>query len=283
MVIAIEEGSVASDSRLARFIEQHQPLFVLTGAGCSTASGIPDYRDEQGQWKHRKPVQYQDFCDKEITRKRYWARSMLGWPHITNAKPAKVHLLLRTLERAGLIQFLVTQNVDGLHQKAGSVRVLDLHGNLQTVSCLSCACQLSRRTLQKQLAEANPLFDESCSEIAPDGDTMLEDMDFSSFEFVHCPQCGGILKPDVVFFGESVPKDRVAEAMHHLHAAKAMLVLGSSLMVYSGYRFCRAAVASGIVICAVNKGLTRADGELTLKIEQDCGSALAGAVKQLDL
>jgi len=208
---------------------------------------------------------------------------MLGWPHISNAKPAKAHLLLSRLEQAGLIQFLLTQNVDGLHQKAGSLKVLDLHGNLQTVSCLRCACQLLRHTLQQQLAMANPLFRESCSEIAPDVDAMLEAMDFSSFELVSCAQCGGILKPDVVFFGESVPRDRVAGAMHHLHAAKAVLVLGSSLMVYSGYRFCRAAVASGKVICAVNRGRTRADGELTLKIEQDCGSTLTAALKHLGL
>ena len=282
MMMTVEKN-VADVSRLAAFIEQQQPLFVLTGAGCSTASGIPDYRDEQGEWKQRKPVQYQDFRDKELSRLRYWARSMLGWPLISKAMPARGHLALHRLEQAGLIQYLVTQNVDNLHQKAGSRKVLDLHGNLETVSCLSCAYQLSRQTLQQKLQKANPQFKQICAEIAPDGDAILENMDFSSFTIVPCPQCGGILKPDVVFFGESVPKHRVTLAMQHLQAARAMLVLGSSLMVFSGYRFCRAAMGSGKAICAVNKGRTRADHELALKIEKDCGAVLDHVLQRLGL
>jgi NAD-dependent SIR2 family protein deacetylase len=254
---------------------------VLTGAGCSTASGIPDYRDENGEWKHRRPVQFQDFLEVELTRKRYWARSMLGWPLIKNAKPSTAHHALKTLEEAGLIHHIVTQNVDSLHRKAGSSRVLDLHGNLETVSCLSCDHQLQRSTLQLYLHEANPLFNQRFNEFAPDGDVILETMDISDFKLIPCPRCDGILKPDVVFFGQSVPKEIVAQAMQYLHSANGMLVLGSSLMVYSGYRFCLAAIAADKAICALNRGRTRADDELTLKIDEDCGVALDSVTKQL--
>ncbi len=273
----------AGDTRLARFIEQHQPLFVLTGAGCSTASGIPAYRDEQGEWKQRPPIQYQDFREQESSRLRYWAGSMSAWPRIAGARPASVHLALKQLEQAGLIHYLVTQNVDHLHQKAGSIKVLDLHGTLQTVSCLRCACQLSRAMLQDQLQAANPQFDPSRNALLADGDARLMKTDLASFTVIPCPQCQGILKPDVVFFGESVPVERVSLAMQHLQAAKAMLVLGSSLMVYSAYRFCRAARETDKPICVVNRGRTRADRELSLKIEQDCGTALDHAIEQLGL
>lgn len=281
----IEENTTYADdiTHLAEFIQHNSPVFVLTGAGCSTASGIPDYRDEQGEWKNRKPVQFQDFLEKESTRRRYWARSMHGWPLVSNAKPAGVHLSLALLEKAGLIQYLVTQNVDGLHQKAGSSRTLDLHGNLEKVSCLDCDFQISRDSLQQQLVDANPRFMSVETESGPDGDALIETLDYSSFKLIPCPQCHGILKPEVVFFGESVPAERVRLAMHQLQSANTMLVIGSSLMVFSGYRFCRAAKTANKHICVVNRGRTRADEDVSLKIEQDCSKVLAHLLTKLGL
>ena len=273
----------ANATRLAEFIEQHLPLFVLTGAGCSTASGIPAYRDEEGNWKHQKPIQYQDFRENAYVRKRYWARSLSGWPLIADAKPAMCHLALSKMERAGMIQYLVTQNVDGLHQKAGSHSVVDLHGNLQTVTCLSCAHQLSRKILQELLLSQNPQFIHQPAKIAADGDASLEAIELSTFCLIACPQCGGVLKPDVVFYGESVPREKVDFAMKQLHASKAMLVLGSSLMVYSAFRFCRVAKSAELDMCSLNIGRTRADADWTVKIEADCNSTLDKAIKKLGL
>jgi len=283
MAFATQNDAQDENAGLAGFIARHRPLFILTGAGCSTASGIPDYRDRQGEWKHRKPIQFQDFCGRESGRKRYWSRSLVGWPPVAAAQPGPVHLALRRLEGAGLVRMLVTQNVDGLHRQAGSRRVLDLHGTLATVSCLTCRFRLSRHLMQQWLAAANPGFGAACRDLAPDGDADLDTRALHDFRLVHCPRCGGILKPDVVFFGEAVPGQRVRRAMAQLEQASAMLVLGSSLMVYSGYRFCRAATAAGKPIWAVNLGRTRADGELAVKIEADCGETLAGALQQLGI
>ncbi|NKB38780.1 MAG: NAD-dependent protein deacetylase [Gammaproteobacteria bacterium] len=270
-------------ARLARYIEQHRSLFVLTGAGCSTASGIPDYRDDKGEWKHSKPVQFQDFIQHRLTRQRYWARSLLGWPRVFAAQPGLAHHALRKLEQAGAIHYLITQNVDRLHQRAGSLRVIDLHGNLERVSCLSCFFQLTRVEMQEKLRKENPAFNEKSHELAPDGDAVLDNYDFSGFHIIDCSHCGGILKPDVVFFGESVPKKRVQMAMQYLQESKALLVVGSSLMVYSGYRFCRAASKSGLPLSALNRGRTRADAELQLKIEDDCGETLQATIELLGL
>ncbi len=270
-------------ARLAHYIEQHRPLFVLTGAGCSTASGIPDYRDDKGEWKHSKPVQFQDFCQQHITRQRYWARSLLGWPRVFAARPGPTHHALARLEQADAIHHLVTQNVDRLHQRAGSVKVIDLHGNLEQVSCLNCASQISRVEVQDKLRKANPAFNEKSRGLAPDGDALLDDYDFSGFQIIDCPQCGGILKPDVVFFGESVPRQRVQMAMQYLQESAALLIVGSSLMVYSGYRFCRAATESGKPLSALNRGRTRADAELQLKIEDDCGEILQATIELMGL
>jgi len=178
---------------------------------------------------------------------------------------------------------MVTQNVDSLHRKAGSTSALELHGNLETVCCLVCSHRILRSTLQSLLQTANPQYGQNEAEIAPDGDALVEAMHYSSLAVIPCPKCGGILKPDVVFFGETVPAIRVSLAMQQLSFARAMLVIGSSLTVFSGYRFCRAATRSALPICAVNIGRTRADNELTLKIEYDCGAALDHAIEQLGL
>jgi NAD-dependent SIR2 family protein deacetylase len=260
---------------LKSFIAEHRRLFVLTGAGCSTDSGIPDYRDADGSWKRAQPVTYQAFMGEEATRKRYWARSLVGWRRFGHAQPNGTHHALAQLERAGKLQLLMTQNVDGLHQRAGSRDVLDMHGRLDTVRCMGCEHRSPRQAFQQQLLLHNPEWAQLDAADAPDGDADLEGHDFSTFIVPPCPHCGGMLKPDVVFFGENVPRERVARAMQALDEADAMLVVGSSLMVFSGYRFANAAAKAGKPIAAVNLGRTRADPLLQLKIQQPCAEALA--------
>ncbi|WP_374499650.1 NAD-dependent protein deacetylase [Pseudoxanthomonas sp.] len=263
-----------SDSRLEDFIAAHRRLFVLTGAGCSTGSGIPDYRDEQGAWKRTPPVTYQAFVGDGITRRRYWARSLVGWPRIAQAQPNAAHRALAALEAQGRCSQLLTQNVDGLHQAAGSSAVIDLHGRLDAVVCLGCGASSSRADVQRRLAEANPAWAGLAAGAAPDGDADLEDRDFATFQVPACDACGGMLKPDVVFFGENVPRARVDAAMARLAQADGMLVVGSSLMVYSGLRFVHAAVRAQIPVAAVNLGRTRADDLLRFRMAAPCGDAL---------
>ena len=261
-------------SVLEEFVGRHQRLFVLTGAGCSTESGIPDYRDEEGGWKRPSPVTYQAFTGDDATRRRYWARSLVGWPTMALARPGAAHRALAQLEDAGRIGLLLTQNVDGLHNAAGSRKTIDLHGRIDTVRCLACETRSPREALQIELRRRNPRWAELEARVAPDGDADLEGRDFAAFDVPDCPRCGGMLKPDVVFFGESVPRERVADAFAALEAADAMLVAGSSLMVYSGFRFVQAAAASGKPIAAVNLGRTRADALFSLKVERQVGAAL---------
>ncbi len=261
---------------LHAFLARHLRLFVLTGAGCSTDSGIPDYRDAHGNWKRPPPVNFASFMDNEAVRQRYWARSLAGWPRVHRAKPNAAHAALSRLERQGRIELLVTQNVDGLHQAAGSVQVIDLHGRIDRVRCMECAQLLAREALQEQLLRCNPHWAGLTALAAPDGDADLDGLPFDSFVVPACRHCGGVLKPDVVFFGESVPRERVEEARRRLERADALLVVGSSLMVYSGYRFVQAAAELNRPIAAVNLGLTRADALLTLKVRAPCAEALAG-------
>lgn len=260
---------------LQRFLEAHPRLFVLTGAGCSTDSGIPDYRDRDGQWKRPPPVNYGAFMHEPATRRRYWARSMVGWRRFGSAQPNAAHHALSRLERRGQVELLVTQNVDRLHQHAGSERVLDLHGRLDQVRCMVCDWRGERHAFQQRLVERNPAWTQLDAIDAPDGDAELEGLDFASFEVPPCPHCGGIVKPDVVFFGEAVPRERVETATRAWQAADAVLVVGSSLMVYSGYRFVAAAAQAGKPVAAVTLGRTRADALLTLKVDAPCQDALA--------
>jgi NAD-dependent SIR2 family protein deacetylase len=249
---------------------------VLTGAGCSTGSGIPDYRDADGEWKRvARPVTLQAFLGDEHARKRYWARSVVGWKRMRAARPNEAHRALAALEHAGRIEQLVTQNVDGLHQAAGSRNVIDLHGRVDVVRCMRCTVQLPRAYVQSALVALNPGFADFVAADAPDGDAELEGVDFAAFEVPSCRECAGLLKPDVVFFGESVPRDRVSRAMGALERSDAMLVVGSSLMVYSGFRFARRMAELGKPIAAVNLGRTRADELLALKVEERCADALA--------
>ncbi|WP_295531377.1 NAD-dependent protein deacetylase [uncultured Pseudacidovorax sp.] len=265
---------MTTDTDLLAFAERHPRLFVLTGAGVSTESGIPDYRDAQGNWKRPPPVTYQAFMGEEATRKRYWARSMIGWRTMGQARPGPAHHALAALESQGRVAMLLTQNVDGLHQAAGSRNVIDLHGRIDTVRCMACEHRLTRAEFQAGLLRRNPDWAALDARAAPDGDADLELRDFSGFDIPPCPVCGGLLKPDVVFFGESVPRDRVDAAYAALEAADAMLVVGSSLMVYSGFRFVQRAVERGLSVAALNLGRTRADALLSLKVAAPIGPTL---------
>ncbi|HVO86907.1 MAG TPA: NAD-dependent protein deacetylase [Casimicrobiaceae bacterium] len=259
---------------LCRFVEQHPRLFVLTGAGISTDSGIPSYRDADGAWKRSAPILWQDFLGDERARRRYWARSMVGWPIMSRARPNPAHHALADLQATGRIERLVTQNVDGLHQSAGSQDVIELHGSLATAVCLACGTRHARESIQLDMQAAHPhLVDVSAAALA-DGDAALESSCIDDFRAPVCSHCGGVLKPDVVFFGDSVPAPRVAEAKRALERADAMLVVGSSLMVYSGFRFCTHAVESGKPIAAINLGRTRADSLVALKVSQSCAATL---------
>jgi len=267
---------------LADWLHLHRRVFVLTGAGCSTASGIPDYRDRDGAWKRKPPVTYQAFVGDPATRARYWARSHAGWPMLARARPNAAHRALATLEARGRITTLVTQNVDGLHQQAGSREVLDLHGRIDAVRCLGCDARVSREEVQAQLLESNPEWTHAVdAAIAPDGDADLEAIDTRDFVAPHCAHCGGLLKPDVVFFGENVPRLRVEAAQAALQSADAMLVAGSSLMVYSGYRFALRARDAGLPLAILTRGTTRADALATLKLDAECGGTLESAVESM--
>lgn len=263
------------NTNLQDFVERHRRIFVLTGAGCSTSSGIPDYRDIDGNWKRARPVTYQAFMNSVTTRQRYWARGMVGWRHFSQVRPNDTHRALARLEAHGKSALLLTQNVDRLHQAAGSSHVIDLHGRLDVVRCMGCERRSSRDDLQEQMIRLNPAWYAPDAAIAPDGDADLDDHEFSSLVIPSCGYCAGLLKPDVVFFGENVPRARVDAAKASLDGADAMLVVGSSLMVYSGFRFVQAAVQAGKPVAAVNLGRTRADAMLALKVEQPCADALA--------
>jgi NAD-dependent SIR2 family protein deacetylase len=263
------------------FVARHPRLFVLTGAGISTDSGIPCYRDTDGNRTGRAPILIKDFLGSEYARKRYWARSMVGWPVVAQSAPNAAHAALARLEKRGVLSRLVTQNVDGLHGRAGSQDVVELHGNIGHVRCMACGNETLRAALQTTLVADNPSFAGLSALAVADGDAQLEE-NFSAFRVPPCMQCGGLLKPDVVFFGESVPRARVDAAAQALEQADAMLVLGSSLMVYSGFRFCEWAARSGKPIAAVNLGRTRADALLDLKVEAPCGTALSVLVDELE-
>lgn len=259
---------------LQDFFARHARVTVLTGAGCSTASGIPDYRDDAGEWKHARPVQFAEFTGSEPIRRRYWARSFSGWQRISAAKPNATHLALAALERGGRVAGLITQNVDNLHRSAGSERVIDLHGVLHRTCCLGCGAKGSRAAFQESLAAANPHWAAATGDVRPDGDFELIDAATESFQVPECPECGGIIKPDVVFFGETVPAQRVADARTMIDDADALLIVGSSLMVFSGFRFARHAHAAGKPLAILNRGRTRADEIAALRVHADCGDTL---------
>lgn len=267
---------------LARFIQKVGSVTVLSGAGVSTASGIPEYRDRDGNWKHAPPVQFSDFKQYEHVRRRYWARSFAGWSRVANADPNNAHLALASLETSELLDTLITQNVDGLHRRAGNQKVIDLHGRLDSVRCLRCDSLASQVDWQERLLTANPEWRARITRIKPDGDAQLADDDDANFQIPGCDNCGGVIKPDVVFFGEPVPRDRVQHAKDAVARAGALLVVGSSLMVFSGYRFARFALEIGRPVAILNQGRTRADDIAQLKLNGDCGDVLTTALHELN-
>jgi NAD-dependent SIR2 family protein deacetylase len=249
-------------------------LLVLTGAGCSTESGIPDYRSPGGLWSKHTPIYYADFVRSESARRRYWARSMAGWTSFQRADPNPAHEALAALEARGRLHGLITQNVDGLHQAAGSRDVLELHGNNDGVVCLGCGQVIDRTAMQDALRALNPTWSAQAVAVAPDGDAQLDTTLYAGFRVPACAVCGGMLKPDVVFFGESVPAERVARATALVDSCDALLVAGSSLHVWSGFRFARQAAVAGKPLVIATIGPTRADSLATLKIEQRVGVLL---------
>lgn len=265
---------------LADFIECHPKLWVITGAGVSTDSGIPDYRDADGQWKRPPPVQHGDFMASIAVRQRYWARALVGFKAMREAQVSGAHRALAALESMGHIELLVTQNVDRLHQRAGSRKVVDLHGRADIVACMSCGYQMMRHAMHSEMATMNPYFTTLDARHAPDGDADLE-TDFSTFKVLDCPRCRGILKPQVVYYGDVVPPARRLAAQAGLENANAVLAVGTSLMVYSGYRFCRDAHAIGLPVASLSLGVTRADTLLTHQWRAPITPVLEHALKVL--
>jgi NAD-dependent SIR2 family protein deacetylase len=268
-------------ARIAAFLDRHPRTLVLTGAGLSTASGIPDYRDRDGTRRGKPPIHGPDFRKSEAVQRRYWARSMIGWPVLAQARPNHGHRAIAGLERIGRIGSVLTQNVDGLHGQAGSHGVLELHGNIHTVVCLDCSALFPRAFVQGQLEDFNPHMAGANATPLPDGDASVEPTELARFRLPFCTCCGGTLMPNVVFFGDNVPPARTAIALEQMGRADALLVVGSSLMVYSGFRFCRMARAAGKPMAAINLGRTRADELLDIKIEESAERVLPLALELL--
>ena len=257
-------------------------FLVLTGAGISTSSGIPDYRDGEGVRRGKAPMMYQDFLATAQARRRYWARAMLGWPRVRLARPNKAHQALAALQQRGIISGLITQNVDTLHDQAGSHEVIELHGSLHRVLCLDCQQRSGRDVIQRRMEIDNPHFAHVHAVQAPDGDTLLDPVFEERFQVPCCPHCEGQrLKPDVVFFGENVAPATAARAMAAVNDAEGLLVVGSSLMAYSAFRLCKAMVEQGKPVIAINLGKTRGDELLQIKIEAQCEQLLPLLVERV--
>jgi NAD-dependent deacetylase sirtuin 4 len=254
---------------------------TLTGAGISTDSGIPDYRGPETRRRARNPIQHREFVGALETRRRYWARSAIGWPRFRSFLPNAAHHALARLEARGVVQGLITQNVDRLHHKAGQKQAIELHGALHEVKCLDCGVRESRDGLQERLLALNPAFATRSAELAPDGDAELPPGSLEGFVVPACLHCDGALKPDVVFFGDNVPRDRVDQAFALVDAADALLVVGSSLAVFSGYRFVLRAHERKTAVAIVNLGETRGDPLATLKLDARSGEVLPALAQAL--
>jgi len=266
--------------QLQDFLARYPNVVALTGAGISASSGIATYRDATGRWLYSTPIQYREFLQNAAVRQRYWTRSWFGWPAVRDARSNVAHRALATLEQQGVVSLVITQNVDRLHQRAGSSAVVDLHGRLDRVLCLNCEAFTDREVMQQRLARANPQLATRPQVRAqrPDGDMALPDTLAIDTQVPPCEVCGGVLMPDVVFFGGNVPAERVLRANEALAAADALLVIGSSLQVYSGFRFCRRAREQNKALLIINPGLTRADALATLKLSTPCETLLDAAI-----
>jgi NAD-dependent SIR2 family protein deacetylase len=275
---------VELDERVARLAEwvADRGVVVLSGAGLSTESGIPDYRGPSGAARPSSPMTYQTFTRDPIARRRYWARSHLGWRTIGEARPNAGHRAVARLQQLAVVDGIITQNVDGLHQAGGAHGVVELHGNLARIVCLDCGTLHPREEHSARLTAANPDFAAAVSQINPDGDVELDDTGLDGFTVVDCTQCGGMLKPDVVYFGETVPPDRVGRSFELVAGARTLLVLGSSLTVMSGRRFVLRAAKEGIRVAIVNQGVTRGEPYAGLTVDAPLGVVLPDLVRRIE-
>ncbi|XP_074109439.1 NAD-dependent protein deacylase Sirt4 [Cotesia typhae] len=272
--------------QLKNFIRNEGKICVLTGAGVSTESGIPDYRSEGvGLYatSNRRPVLYQDFRKHDHIRKRYWARNYIAWPRFSEFQPNFSHKILKHLEDLNIVSCIITQNVDRLHSKAGSSHVIELHGTGYIVMCLNCDSKISREDFQHILDKLNPTISANSKEIRPDGDIELSDEQAQAFVLPSCENCGGILKPDIVFFGDNVPRHTVEQVQHAVDEADALLVLGTSLTTFSGYRIILQAVEEKKSIAIVNIGETKADKHAAIKLNSGCGEVFKQLFPNLNL
>jgi NAD-dependent SIR2 family protein deacetylase len=277
----VEAGLVSAVDELAELVRGGD-VVVLSGAGISTESGIPDYRGPTGaQLRRHTPMTYQLFTGDPVARRRYWARSHVGWQLMRTATPNAGHLAVAELERRGLVVGTITQNVDGLHQAAGATRVIDLHGRLDRVVCLSCGAPEERARVRERLDEANASWSATITAVNPDGDVDLPDHELDGFTVVDCERCGGVLKPDVVYFGENVPAERVQAAYDLVDGSAALLVLGTSLTVFSGRRFVLRSAKAARPVLIVNEGPTRGDEHAALKLETPIGATLTRLLEAL--
>lgn len=276
----VSSSTAASLADLLRLLAGRR-VVALTGAGCSTESGIPDYRGPSSAQRTRAPIQYQEFVKSPAARRRYWARSFIGWPRFSAARPNPAHLALAALERAGVVTGVITQNVDRLHHAAGSRRIIELHGALAEVRCLGCGRVEARAALQARLEQLNPGWSAETRMHRPDGDADLDDAAAQGFAVPECLGCGGVLKPHVVFFGENVPRPIVDEAFAWVEGGEVLLVAGSSLTVFSGFRFVRRARERGIPVAIVNLGPTRGDELAALRVEGRLGEVLPAVAEEL--
>jgi NAD-dependent SIR2 family protein deacetylase len=273
-------GAVGALDDVARLLG-HGRVVVLSGAGLSTESGIPDYRGATGTLRRHTPMTYQEFVSSELGRRRYWARSHLGWRTITGARPNSGHAAVAALGLGGHVSGVITQNVDGLHTAAGTPDPIELHGSLARVVCLDCGTVSAREALDRRLRTANPDFQDVSTRINPDGDVDLDDAAVAAFDFVPCEVCGGMLKPDVVFFGENVPKPKVAQCYELIDRSRALLVLGSSLTVMSGLRFVKYAAKAAKPVAIINQGPTRGDAHALVRLEAPLGGTLTTLAARL--
>jgi NAD-dependent SIR2 family protein deacetylase len=272
---------VTSDLLALAALLRGRRIVALTGAGVSTRSGIPDYRGPETRRRARSPVRFADYVANERSRARYWARSAVGWTRFSRATPNAAHDALAAMEASGAVSAILTQNVDRLHQRAGSRRVIELHGALEETRCLDCGTIEARHDVQARIVADNPGFAPDVIALAPDGDVDLEDAAIAGFRAPRCMRCGGTLKPNVVFFGESVPRATVDRAIEAFDEAEVLLIVGTSLAVFSGHRFARRAVDHRVPIAIVNLGECRADPLATVRVEADCADVLPALAQSI--
>jgi len=266
---------------LCRELLEHQPWTALTGAGISAASGIPTYRDHNGRWLGSEPIQHQEFLEDTEKRRRYWSRSLLGWPRIADARCNDTHDALNQLQQAGVLNGVITQNVDRLHQQAGTANVIDLHGRLDRVRCLDCDARVARSSIQRWLEQHNTLPNISSVTVRPDGDADLPASFVEGFAIPDCINCGGVLMPDVVFFGGTVPSETTQACFDMIDSCSGLLVIGTSLSVFSGLRFCRYAAKQQKRLIVLNQGPTRADELCHIKYSDGAFAVLARCASEL--